>query len=456
MSAQDMFSRGRKSWRAAMIFAPPWTFFQRLVFQLGVLDGWRGWLIAWLSGTYIYLKVSQTGPSAGGREHSRAAPGPIPARPERAPSHRRPGQRFSRRTASGVAPLARTFRARARSGADCDSRFRAGAARERCGHLRARSFFRLPAAGRGVEYSSAGDASKGVDVVHANEPHALSAAWLARAHRSRPRVVSRRIALPLSSGFISRARYRAAARIVAVSHFVEQSMIASGLPAGTIEVVYDGVEIPPEISIANREIARAQFGISQEAFCIGNVAAFVPEKGHAFLLRAFAELRVILGTGIANAIAGKNSRMRPALPRRRPGTFRAAELARQLQIPEAVKFLPPNTDIETMFAAMDIFAFPVARRTPRQRVARRHGTRRPLRGAGRGGVPEIIESEKMVSSSTISTQMNSPPPSASAIKSGSCAPNGRSRPQRRLPTRFSADHMVESNDSCCYELTVSE
>jgi glycosyltransferase involved in cell wall biosynthesis len=61
MAAQEMFSRGRKQWRAAMIFAPPWTFFQRLIFQLGVLDGWRGWMIAWLSGVYIYLKYRKLG-----------------------------------------------------------------------------------------------------------------------------------------------------------------------------------------------------------------------------------------------------------------------------------------------------------------------------------------------------------------------------------------------------------
>ncbi len=61
MAAEDMFARGRKSWRAAMIFAPPWTFIQRLVFQLGVLDGRRGWLIAWLSGKYIYLKYRKLG-----------------------------------------------------------------------------------------------------------------------------------------------------------------------------------------------------------------------------------------------------------------------------------------------------------------------------------------------------------------------------------------------------------
>ena len=61
MAAEDLFARGRKSWRATMIFAPPWTFAQRLLFQLGFLDGRRGWLIAWMSAKYIYLKYRKLG-----------------------------------------------------------------------------------------------------------------------------------------------------------------------------------------------------------------------------------------------------------------------------------------------------------------------------------------------------------------------------------------------------------
>ena len=61
LAAEDMFAKGRKSWRAAMIFAPLWTVLQRFVFQLGVLDGRRGWLIAWHSGNYIYLKYRKLG-----------------------------------------------------------------------------------------------------------------------------------------------------------------------------------------------------------------------------------------------------------------------------------------------------------------------------------------------------------------------------------------------------------
>jgi glycosyltransferase involved in cell wall biosynthesis len=61
MAAEEMFAQGRRSWRAAMIVAPPWTFFQKLVFQLGLLDGRRGWLIAWMSAKYIYTKYRKLG-----------------------------------------------------------------------------------------------------------------------------------------------------------------------------------------------------------------------------------------------------------------------------------------------------------------------------------------------------------------------------------------------------------
>ncbi|MBZ5698922.1 MAG: glycosyltransferase family 2 protein [Acidobacteriia bacterium] len=71
MAAEDMFAHGRKSWRAAMIFAPPWTIIQRLVFQLGVLDGRRGWLIAWMSAKYIYVKYRKLGRLLAGEKLTR-------------------------------------------------------------------------------------------------------------------------------------------------------------------------------------------------------------------------------------------------------------------------------------------------------------------------------------------------------------------------------------------------
>jgi glycosyltransferase involved in cell wall biosynthesis len=61
MAAEDLFAQGRKNWRVTIMVAPPWTIVQRLVFQLGILDGRRGLLIAWLSANYIYLKYRKLG-----------------------------------------------------------------------------------------------------------------------------------------------------------------------------------------------------------------------------------------------------------------------------------------------------------------------------------------------------------------------------------------------------------
>jgi glycosyltransferase involved in cell wall biosynthesis len=71
LAAEDLHTRGRKNWRAAAILAPPWTFVQRLVFQLGLLDGRRGWLIAWFSAAYVYLKYRKLGRLLAGEKLTR-------------------------------------------------------------------------------------------------------------------------------------------------------------------------------------------------------------------------------------------------------------------------------------------------------------------------------------------------------------------------------------------------
>lgn len=45
--AEDRHREGRKASLADLIFRPPWRFLRGLVFKLGLLDGWRGWQIAW-------------------------------------------------------------------------------------------------------------------------------------------------------------------------------------------------------------------------------------------------------------------------------------------------------------------------------------------------------------------------------------------------------------------------
>jgi L-malate glycosyltransferase len=285
---------------------------------------------------------------------------------------------------------------------------------------------------------------KRVDLVHANEPHALSAAWLARAHRSVPVIVSRRIAVPLGSGSISRARYRAAARIVAVSLFVKQSVIAGGFPPGSVEVIYDGVEIPLEISTADRESARSKLKVPRQGFCVGNAAAFVPEKGHALLLRAFAGLRKIVQAQPPVQPPEKVSGCVLLLRGEGPEQPALQKLARELQISEDVRFLPPEQDIETMFAALDVFAFPSHAEPLGSALLAAMAHTLPCVALARGGVPEVIENENtgLLIENPDSTEfaatlarLQKDPESARRI--GEAA-------RRTIATRFSADHMVEA------------
>lgn len=283
-----------------------------------------------------------------------------------------------------------------------------------------------------------------MDVVHANEPHALSSAWLARAHRSVPVVASRRIALPVATSSLSRARYQAAARIVAVSHFVEQSVIASGLPAGSVDVIYDGVEIPAELSPAIRENARSQFGISRGTFCIGNVAAFVPEKGHALLVRAFDEFRRMSQMELQKSPGTQVPGCVLLLRGEGPEQARVRELARELQILDAVKFLPPATDLETMFAAMDIFAFPSHAEPLGSALLAAMAHALPCVAMASGGVPEVIEDEK----NGVLVKILEPHAFAAALARLQADPEDARRLGRTaretIAARFSADRMVEA------------
>jgi len=54
--AEDQFEKQRRfSWFDA-IFRPPARFVRGLILKHGFLDGWRGWVIAWMNATEVWMK----------------------------------------------------------------------------------------------------------------------------------------------------------------------------------------------------------------------------------------------------------------------------------------------------------------------------------------------------------------------------------------------------------------
>jgi glycosyltransferase involved in cell wall biosynthesis len=75
------------------------------------------------------------------------------------------------------------------------------------------------------------------ELIHAHDAHSHTLAVIAKM--GRPLVVARRVAFPVRS----RWKYRLQARYIAVSEHVKEALLAGGVPADKISVIYDGVPL---------------------------------------------------------------------------------------------------------------------------------------------------------------------------------------------------------------------
>jgi glycosyltransferase involved in cell wall biosynthesis len=184
------------------------------------------------------------------------------------------------------------------------------------------------------------------DLIHLNEPHAMAAAWLARAHKRLPLLLSRRIGFPLRKNRVSQAMYRALDRFIANSRDVARSLIDSGISEERISIVNEGVEIPPLATPEQRNSARKHWGIKERDFLFGCVSVFVPEKGQRHLIEALPKVRQAHPE--ARLILAGDGKCRAELQ----------TVARNLQQSEAVLFPGFVNDVAQVYAALDAFAFP--------------------------------------------------------------------------------------------------
>src|SRR5215813_4287290 len=122
-----------------------------------------------------------------------------------------------------------------------------------CVHTVSRGMARLLAARKIRELMRGGR----IEVVHANESHALTAAWLAGAHKKAPLFFSRRVGYPLGKNLLAKARFRAVSRILANSNWVAEQAASSGADRKKLTIVYEGVEIPPAMSEKEKQAAKA-------------------------------------------------------------------------------------------------------------------------------------------------------------------------------------------------------
>ena len=270
-----------------------------------------------------------------------------------------------------------------------------------------------------------------IEFIHANEAHALTAAWLAQAHRRVPLLCSRRIGFPLQQNWISRARYRSVQRFIANSQNVAQSLIDSGIAANRISIVNEGVEIPERTSPVNRAAARQKFSIREDDFLFGCASAFVPEKGQRHLVEALAVVRKQF-PGARLLLAGEG-----------PCRKEVQALAASLELCDAV-FTPGFvTNMQQFYSALDAFVFPSEFEGLGTALQAAMAYALPAISTTRGALGEVVEHER----TALVAEPNAPEFAAAMLRllkdpalRRRLAEAGREEVQRR----FSVDRMVDS------------
>ena len=226
-------------------------------------------------------------------------------------------------------------------------------------------------------------AGKRFALVHLNEPHALTAAWLAGAHRRRlPLLLSRRIGFPLQKNAVSQARYRAVERFVANSKDVARSLIDSGIARERISIVNEGVEILPLRTPEQRSNARKHWGVKESEFLFGCVSVFVPEKGQRHLIEALPLVRALHPE--ARLLLAGDGASRAELE----------ALAKHLGQTEAVLFPGFVNNVEQVYAALDAFVFPSEFEGLGTALQAAMAAGLACISTKRGALAEVVESER--------------------------------------------------------------
>lgn len=276
------------------------------------------------------------------------------------------------------------------------------------------------------------------EVLHFHDARGHGFGYLANRKLQLPAVVSRRVAFPLKLGLLSRTKYLAPRqRFIAVSRFVKDLMIRSGIDERLIDVVYDCVDI-------GIEPGRAPRGKSHDGrrhFLLGTVGALEVEKGHDVMIKAISRIRSSLPE--CRCIIAGTGRLRSSLKR----------LITAHHLEESVVIVPPPDSSPDFLHELDLFVLPSRAEGLGSIILLAMQCGVPVLASNAGGIPELVEDtvtgflfpadDVAALSCAISGLAQSPSRRLSVID----------RAKTRLKSRFSIEVMTESTLRC-YETVI--
>lgn len=219
------------------------------------------------------------------------------------------------------------------------------------------------------------------DILHAHDGRGQTISWLASLGLPLRRVASRRVTFLPGSPARHRFIYtRTCHAVIAVSEHIRSLLTAGGVPAAKIQVIPDGIEIPPELpSPDERARHRRLLDLKDNDFVVGHIGAFTPEKGQDLAMEAIRRTAEKLSS-VRLLLAGDGPL---------PTMTRIRQQARAMG--DRVRILGNLEELTGFFAALDFFIMPSRAEGlgSAALLAMAHG--KAVIASRVGGLPEVVE-----------------------------------------------------------------
>lgn len=151
----------------------------------------------------------------------------------------------------------------------------------------------------------------------------------------------------------------------------------TGVPAGKVVRIMNGVDTERFRPFADKSAARAALGLPRDSFVIGSVGRLDPVKDYGTLIRAFAAVR---GGGSVLLIAGSG-----------PCRDDLERLAARLGADASVIFPGERDDVPAVLGAMDVFVLPSIAEGMSNTILEAMASGLPVVATRVGGNPELVE-----------------------------------------------------------------
>ena len=204
---------------------------------------------------------------------------------------------------------------------------------------------------------------------------------LGRVKGARPPVVVtiHNIHNPVHFRYAGRILNRCADYVIFESHYEHRRVVAGGLPAGKSTVIHSGIDTGRFTPMPKPTDLLDQYRLHDCYPVFGIVARLSEEKGHRYLVEAFAKAA-------------------PQLPRARlliigdgPLLASTRSLVADLALDDRITFTGPQRDIPRFMALMDVFVLASTRESFPLAAREAMAAGKPVIAPDIGGCPEVVD-----------------------------------------------------------------